>query len=119
MDPVIRRYLHKVTHVHSHLCAVVRLYGDPTRAGGQSLQGEAYAARAARGDRTLLQDALTVARDALIALLDEVEREIANVEPTDAKPGTAEKIAEMARRALRGQALFSEHDGLWRATGAA
>lgn len=115
----MRGWLHRVVHVHAHLLTIVRLYGRPERAGGQSLQGETYAARAARGDRTLLQDCLTVAIDELTLIRVEVEAAIDDVTPTDAEPGSAEKVQEMARRAERGESLFSDRDGVRLATGAA
>lgn len=115
----MKNWLHRCVYVHAHLLTIVRLYGRPERAGGQSLLGETYAARAARGDKTLLQDCLTVAIDALSALREEVELAIAKVEPTDAQPGTRAKVEAMARRVELGQAVFSDRDGLHQATGAA
>jgi hypothetical protein len=89
----------------------VRLYGRPDRAGGQSNQGETYAARAAAGDRTLLYDCLTVSRDELDAIRGEVEAAMEAAAPTSAPPGTTDKVAEMARRAERGESLFIQGDG--------
>jgi hypothetical protein len=89
----------------------VRLYGRPDRAGGQSNQGETYAARAAAGDRTLLYDCLTVSRDELDAIRTEVEAAMNAAPPTAAPPGTTDKVSEMARRAERGESLFIEGDG--------
>jgi hypothetical protein len=108
----IRAWLHAVARVHAHLCSVVRLYGNPTSAGGQSLLGETYAARAARGDRTLLQDCLTLAIDELAGIREQVEAAIANTTPVAALPGTLDKVKEMAARAERGEQLFDERDGL-------
>lgn len=99
-----------MARVHAHLCAIVRLYGRPDRAGGQSLQGETYAARAARGDRTLLYDCLTVSRDELDAIRIEVQQIMDAARPTEAAPGTSEKVSEMARRAERGESLFQNGD---------
>jgi hypothetical protein len=89
----------------------VRLYGSPDKAGGQSLQGETYAARAARGDRTLLYDAITVTVEELLAVREEIQAVIDAAEPTTAQPGSKEKVDEMARRAERGESLFIEGDG--------
>jgi hypothetical protein len=114
LDPTTGRqlaaWLHRVARVHAHLCAIVRLYGRPDRAGGQSLQGEAYAARAARGDRTLLYDCLTVSRDELDAIRIEVQQVMDGAPPTASAPGTTGKVDEMARRAERGESLFQEGD---------
>jgi hypothetical protein len=100
----------RTTRVHAHLCAIVRLYGRPDRAGGQSNEGEAYAARAARGDRTLLYDALTVSRDELDEIRADIERQMDTVTPTTALPGTAAKVQELAARMARGETLFVDRD---------
>lgn len=119
IDSQLRGWLHRVVYVHSHLLTIVRIYGRPERAGGQSLLGETYQARAARGDRTLLQDCLTTAIDSLSVIREEVEVAIQMVTPTQALPGTADKVQEMTRRAERGESLFVDGDGVRRATGAA
>lgn len=100
-----------MARVHAHLCAIVRLYGNPSKAGGQSNQGETYAARAARGDRTLLYDAVGLSIDELRDIREEIQRLIDAAPPTQAAPGSADKVAEMARRAERGESLFVEGDG--------
>lgn len=100
-----------MARVHAHLCAIVRLYGDPSKAGGQSLQGETYAARAARGDRTLLYDAVGLSIDELTEIRNEIQAVLDAATPTAATPGTAEKVAEMVRRAERGESLFVDGDG--------
>jgi hypothetical protein len=89
----------------------VRLYGDPTKAGGQSLQGETYAARAARGDRTILYDAIGLTIDELVEIRADIQAVIDAATPTEAGPGTQDKVQEMARRAERGESLFVEGDG--------
>ena len=103
-------WLHRVARCHAHLCAIVRLYGDPSKAGGQSNQGETYAARAARGDRTLLYDAITVTIDELVDIRDEIQTSMDAAEPTEATPGTTNKVDEMAARAERGESLFVAGD---------
>jgi len=105
-------WLHRVARVHAHLCAIVRLYGDPSKAGGQSLQGETYAARAARGDRTLLYDAVGLSIDELTEIRNEIQAVLDAATPTAATPGTADKVAEMVRRAERGESLFVDGDGV-------
>ncbi len=91
---------------------MVRLYGAPEKAGGQSLQGDTYVARAASGDRTLLYESLTVALDEIGRIRDEVDAQMASAPPTPAAPGTPEKVEEMRRRMERGDALFIDGDGL-------
>ena len=110
-DPQVADWLHRVARCHAHLCAIVRLYGDPSKAGGQSNQGETYAARAARGDRTILYDAIGVTVDELLAVREEIQVVIDAATPTTAEPGTTAKVDEMARRAERGESLFVEGDG--------
>lgn len=88
----------------------MRLYGNPSRAGGQSLQGDTYAARAAAGDRTLLHEALTLSIDELTEIREELEAEMAAAPPTAALPGSKAKVDEMAARAERGDALFIDGD---------
>ena len=111
------RWLHRVARCHAHLCAIVRLYGDPSKAGGQSNAGETYQARAARGDRTLLYDALTVTIDELIEVRDEIGVTMDASEPTTAVPGTPDKVEEMCRRAERGESLFVDGDTQGREVG--
>lgn len=103
-------WLHRTTRVHAHLLAVVRLYGNPSRAGGQSKEGDTYAARAARGDRTMLYDALTVARDELDEIREEVHRAMESASPTAHPPGTREKVEVMRERMSRGHSVFIPGD---------
>jgi len=104
-------WLRRTARVHAHLCAIVRLYGSPEKAGGQSLQGNTYQARAANGDRTLLHEALSVSIDELHAIREEVESVMAAAPPVQAAPGSKAKVEEMARRVERGEALFIDGDG--------
>lgn len=103
-------WLRRTVRVHAHLLAIVRLYGNPEKAGGQSLEGEAYAARAARGDRTMLFDCLTVARDELDAIREEVHRVMEAAPPTDFPPGSRGKVEVMRERMHRGESIFIEND---------
>lgn len=112
VDPQIRGWLHRFARVHAHLTTLVRLFGNPDRAGGQSLHGDTYAARAARGDRTLLYDACTLAVDELAAIRAEIQSEMDGTAPTEHWPGTAGKVAEMERRAMRGESLFNPADAV-------
>lgn len=103
-------WLRRTVRVHAHLLAIVRLYGNPEKAGGQSLEGEAYAARAARGDRTMLFDCLTVARDELDEIREEVHRVMESATPTDFPPGSRGKVDVMRDRMHRGESIFIEGD---------
>lgn len=111
LSPELRKWLTRTARVHAQLCTLVRLYAEPLRAGGQSLLGETYAIRAARGDRTLLFDALNSSHREIGGILDEVSAAMAKATPTPAKPGSHEKVAEMTRRFQRGEWLFIDGDG--------
>jgi hypothetical protein len=106
----LKEWLVRTTRVHAHLCAIVRLYGAPSKAGGQSNEGEAYAARAARGDRTLLYDCLTVSRDELDEIREAIQKVMDAAPSTACPPGSPEKVAEMSARVDRGESLFIETD---------
>lgn len=110
LPPELVKWLHRTVRVHAHLLAVVRLYGNPSKAGGASLEGEAYAARAARGDRTMLYDALTVAREELDAIREEVHGVMEAATATDHAPGSWGKVEVMADRLHRGESLFIAGD---------
>lgn len=111
LAPDLRKWLTRVSRIHAQLCSLVRLYAEPYRAGGQSLGGETYAARAARGDRTLLHDALNNSVNEITAIRDAVSAVMASAPSTAAKPGSHEKVAEMSRRFQRGEWLFIDGDG--------
>jgi hypothetical protein len=86
------------------------LYGNPSKAGGQSNEGEAYAARAARGDRSLLFDCLTVTRDEIDDIRSEVAAAMDAAPPTSAPPGSPGKVEAMVERYARGDSLFIQGD---------
>jgi hypothetical protein len=110
LPPELVGWLHRVTRVHAHLLAIVRLYGNPSKAGGQSNEGEAYAARAARGDRTLLYDCLTVSRDELDDIRNEVQALMDAAPPTAHLPGSPAKVEVLVERYARGDSLFVQGD---------
>jgi hypothetical protein len=103
-------WIRRTIRVHAHLLAIVRLYGSPEKAGGQSLEGEAYAARAARGDRTMLYDALSVARDEIDGIRSEIETVMDAAPPTIHPPGSPGKVEIMAERMFRGESIFIDGD---------
>lgn len=110
VDPQVKAWLRRISMCHSHLCWAVRLFGRPETAGGQSLQGEDFAARAARGDRTLLYDALGCAGDQIAEIRREIANEMGNTPATTAIPGSPEKVAVMFARAEAGRDLFIDGD---------
>ena len=78
--------------------------------GGRSLQGEDFAARAARGDRTLLFDAMGYLGDQIAEIREEIAREMRNTPATAEMPGTAAKVRVMIERAETGRDLFIDGD---------
>lgn len=110
LPPELVPWLHRTTRVHAHLMGIVRLYGNPEKAGGQSLEGEAYAARVRRGDRTILYECLTVARDELDAIREEIGRVMDAAPPTEHPPGSPGKVEVMRERMHRGESIFINDD---------
>jgi hypothetical protein len=110
VDPELRGWLQRAARAHAHIAAIVRLYGRPSKAGGQSLLGEGYAERVARGDRTLLFDCVSFARDELDGIRDEIQCRMDSASPTEHKPGTREKVDVLADRLHRGDSLFIPGD---------
>lgn len=110
LPPELVTWLHRTARVHAHLLMIVRLYGNPSQGGRLSNDGEGYPARAARGDRTLLFDALTVSRDELDAIREEVYAVMQSTPPTSHPPGTAGKVDVMAARFVAGDSLFVDGD---------
>jgi hypothetical protein len=106
----VHNWLIRISRVHAHLCYTVRLFARPETAGGQSLEGETYAARAARGDRTLIHDSCLLGRDELDAIVAEVQAVMDAAPPTESLPGTSSKVDEMERRAARGESIFVDKD---------
>lgn len=106
----LKQWLTKASRIHAHICYVVRLFGNPSRAGGTSNAGETYEARAARGDRTLLFDCLSFCGDEIDRLRNEVQASMDSAPPTSAVPGSAEKVAVMLARAERGESIFIKGD---------
>lgn len=109
-DPQVKAWLRRTASCHAHLCYIVRLFGKPETAGGQSLQGEDFAARAARGDRTLLYDAMGYVGDQIAEIREEIAREMRNTPTTAEMPGTAAKVRVMIERAETGRDLFIDGD---------
>jgi hypothetical protein len=106
----VRDWLTRLTRIHAHARYTVRLFAHPETAGGQSLEGETYAARAARCDQTLIHDASMLIRDEADAIVAEVQAAMDAAPKTAALPGTKAKVAEMEARARRGQSIFVDQD---------
>lgn len=100
-------WLHRTTRVHAHLLNVVRLYG---KENANRLETDEWRLRALAGDRTILCDAVSAASDTLRAIANEIERAMQAAAPTDAAPGTQQKIRVLRRRVSRFQTLWIEGD---------
>lgn len=105
LSPKLRKWLTSTARVHARLCAIVRLYNAPHRAG----QGE-LTDRLAGEDKTLLYDALNAAAFEIDLIREQVSAEMAKAPPTSAPPGSHEKVSEMAARYDRGEWLFIDGD---------
>lgn len=109
-DPRLRGWLHRTARMHAMLTRCVRLYANPSTAGGASNEGESFAARAAAGDPSILHDALgNVVADAT-ELRDEVGRVMDDVPATPHAPGTPGKLDALAARYAAGVSLFAPGD---------
>ena len=105
LSPKMRKWLTATARVHARLCAIVRLYNSPQRAGEDILT-----VRLTREDKSLLYDALTAAAFEIDAIRESVSAEMGKALPTSALPGTHEKVSEMAARFDRGEWLFMDGD---------
>lgn len=111
LDPQLRKWLTRVSVGTAHIKAQLAIYGKSRNVGGDSLIGnDNYAQRAANNDRTILHDALVVAVDELSDVLREVQAKMDSAAPTDALPGTPEKVAVMEARARDGFSIFIDDD---------
>lgn len=110
IEPQLLGWLHRAARVHASLCGTIRRFADPSKAGGEGLCGDDYKQRLERGDRTLLADAVGLAIDDLTDIRTEIISRMDAAEPTDAEPGSPEKVAVMVRRAYLGESLFVSRD---------
>lgn len=101
----MRKWLTATARVHARLCAIVRLYNAPHRAGEGVLSD-----RLAGEDKTLLFDALNAAAFEIDLIREQVSEQMAKAPPTSAPPGSHEKVSQMAARFDRGEWLFIEGD---------
>jgi hypothetical protein len=101
----MRKWLTATSRVHARLCAIVRLFNSPQRAG----EG-VFSVRLTREDKSLLFDALNAAAFEIDAIRESVSAEMGKALPTPALPGTHEKVSEMAARFDRGEWLFIDGD---------
>jgi len=87
------------------------IYSARREVGGDSLIGNhAYNQRAANYDRTILHDALLLARDEFDQVVREVQAVMDSPKPTAALPGSREKVDVMEARARLGFSIFIDAD---------
>lgn len=110
-DATLRNWLTRVARANAHIRAQLAIYGRGGNVGGDSILGnDNYAQRAGQRDRTILHDALVVVIDEYTDVLRDVQAKMDSAAPTDALPGTAEKVAVMERRARAGYSIFIDDD---------
>lgn len=111
MSPLVDREMHawllRITRVHAYLCQVVRLYG---RDRPQQITGDEYRRRVTANDRRIVEDACRACGDELYDLADAIQEAERPAPPSDALPGSIEKVRVLRRRARNGQALFVTGD---------
>lgn len=110
IDSELRGWLQRAARAHAHIATIVRLFGNPGKAGGQSLAGEGYAERVARGDRSVLYECVTYAREELDGIREDIQKRMDAAPPTHHLPGSREKVDVMAQRMFNGDTLFIEGD---------
>jgi hypothetical protein len=111
LNPQLRKWLTRVQRVQAHLRSTLLIYSNRRNVGGDSLIGNhAYTERAASYDRTILHDALLLARDEFDEVVREVQAVMDSPKPTAAIPGTKEKVDVMEARARGGYSIFIDKD---------
>ena len=111
LNPKLRKWLTRVQRVQAHLRSTMLIYSARRNVGGDSLIGNhAYSDRAANHDRTILHDALILARDEYDEVIREVQAVMDSPKPTSAAPGSRDKVEQMELRARNGFSIFVEGD---------
>lgn len=107
----LRKWLTRVQRVQAHLRSTLLIYSARRNVGGDSLIGNhAYNQRASQYDRTILHDALLLARDEFDEVVREVQSVMDSPAPTAAMPGSKVKVEQMEARARAGFSIFIEGD---------
>lgn len=111
LDPQLRRWLTRVQRTLAHVRSTLLIYSEKRNVGGDSLIGNKdYARRAARADRTILYDALTLVLDECNDIREQVQAVMDSTTPTHATPGSPQKVAVMEARARDGFSIFADGD---------
>lgn len=110
VPPKVRGHLVRLSRVHASICSTIRRFAEPNKSGGQSNEGDDYAERLQRGDRTIVLDAVALAADQLEDLRRDILDEMDSGEPTRLPPGHPQKVELMRSRAEDGLSLFQRGD---------
>lgn len=100
-----RGWLRRVSLAHSRLRQIVVRFGQRSIRRRDEL-----ASRIEQGDHTLLLDCVCSAIGELQAIHDSISKAMQRTAPTDAVPGSPEKIQVLARRFAAGKSLWIEGD---------
>lgn len=120
LDPQLRKWLTRVQRSIAHLRSTMLIYSEQRNVGGDSAKkagwrvnpvaNTAYNERVASNDRTILYDALTLALDEFVEVREQVQKVMDSAAPTQAPPGSREKVEAMERRARAGFSIFVDGD---------
>jgi len=105
VDRRTAQWLRKIARVHAHLCQIVARFGQK-----QPRRTDELARRLQDGDRTLLLDCVSFAIRDLQTVCDAIEKAMNKSTPTEAAPGSAEKIEVLRRRFAATKSLWIEGD---------
>jgi len=105
VDRKTAQWLRKIVRVHAHLCQTVARFGQK-----QPKRKDELARRLEDGDRTLLLDCVSFAIRDLQTVCDSIDKAMNKAKPTDAVPGSQEKIEILRRRFAASKSLWIEGD---------
>lgn len=105
VDRSTAQWLRKIVRVHAHLCQIVARFGQK-----QPKRKDELARRLENGDRTLLLDCVSFAIRDLQAICDSIDKSMNKAQPTEAAPGSAEKIEVLRRRFAASKSLWIDGD---------
>jgi hypothetical protein len=105
VDRRTAQWLRKIVRVHAHLCQIVVRFGQK-----QPKRKDELARRLENGDRTLLLDCVSFAIRDLQAICDSIDKSMNKAQPTEAEPGSAEKIEVLRRRFAASKSLWIDGD---------
>jgi len=105
VDRSTAQWLRKIARIHAHLCQIVVRFGQK-----QPKRKDELARRLQDGDRTLLLDCVSFAIRDLKTICDSIDKSMNKAKPTEANPGSAEKIEVLRRRFAASKSLWIDGD---------